>query len=108
MEARQKTYKRRTKRERDPRSKRVYNSRAWQRLRAWKLERAPICEIRIRCHGAPATEVDHIRPIAQGGEAYDPDNLQSTCHECHSVKTNTTDREAALRFSGSGAYDPDD
>lgn len=35
---------------------------------------------------APATEVDHIVPKAEGGSDY-PGNLQAICNACHSVKT---------------------
>jgi len=38
-----------------------------------------------------AAEVDHIRPLAQGGARLDPDNLQALCRSCHSLKT-ATDR----------------
>lgn len=31
--------------------------------------------------------VDHIKPIAQGGEIYDETNLQLLCIQCHGKKT---------------------
>ena len=34
-----------------------------------------------------ATMVDHIVPIADGGEKLDEDNLQSLCQDCHARKT---------------------
>lgn len=34
----------------------------------------------------PATEVDHVKPKAQGGTE-DDDNLQAICHACHVEKT---------------------
>ncbi len=32
-------------------------------------------------------EIDHVKPISQGGEMYDYDNLQMLCHVCHTRKT---------------------
>ena len=73
-------------------SERGYD-RAWQRLRALKLEADPFCEIRTHCanrsitHQA-ATEVDHIISIRER-----PDlrlvlsNLRSACKSCHSART---------------------
>lgn len=34
----------------------------------------------------PASEVDHIVPVSQGGSS-DPANLQALCRECHRAKT---------------------
>lgn len=66
----------------------------WLKLRAWFLRHHPICQIRVKCSGEPATEVDHIRPIADGGDRLNPDNLQSACTACHSWKTGHLDRPA--------------
>lgn len=55
---------------------------AWRRLRSAQIAHQPDCE---EC-GAPATEVDHIVPKAQGGSDH-PTNLQSLCAECHDRKT---------------------
>jgi 5-methylcytosine-specific restriction protein A len=33
------------------------------------------------------TEVDHIRPISQGGPEDDESNLQLLCKACHAAKT---------------------
>ena len=66
--------------ERPSAAKRGYGRR-WQRLRAMKLRRDPICEC-----GQAATEVDHKTPLsARGTNAWD--NLQSLCKPCHSRKT---------------------
>ena len=35
----------------------------------------------------PATDVDHITPLADNGEPFDFGNLRSLCHECHSRVT---------------------
>ena len=41
-----------------------------------------------RTCGDPATEVDHIINLAQGG-THDPVNLQALCTPCHRAKTET-------------------
>jgi 5-methylcytosine-specific restriction protein A len=52
------------------------------------LRAAPLCRI---CQSAdrlvPAVAVDHIRPIKDGGERFDPANLQPLCISCHNRKT---------------------
>jgi 5-methylcytosine-specific restriction enzyme A len=61
--------------------------RNWQKLRLMHLRTSPLC---VRCEErgwtVPATEVDHIRPLARGG-THDVENLQSLCKSCHSRKT---------------------
>lgn len=56
--------------------------RHWQAIRAAYLAAHPLCQ---RC-GRPATEVDHIVPLARGG-THDPANLSALCKSCHSAKT---------------------
>ena len=41
----------------------------------------------LQCGQAAADEVDHIKPIAEGGDHYDLGNLQSICRPCHAAKT---------------------
>jgi 5-methylcytosine-specific restriction endonuclease McrA len=58
---------------------------AWRKLRKVKLDVNPMCE---RCHRRPATEVDHVVPLAEDPtRRNDWDNLQSLCHDCHRQKT---------------------
>ncbi len=60
----------------------------WRVLRAYKLQRSPLCEIRSHCNGVMAVEVDHKVPIVQRPEGrLDLSNLQSACKSCHSAKT---------------------
>ena len=68
--------------ERGSSAERGYGAR-WQRLRAFVLKRHPVCK---GCDRAPATEVDHIVPKAQGG-GDEAENLQGLCKPCHSRKT---------------------
>jgi 5-methylcytosine-specific restriction enzyme A len=56
--------------------------REWQRIRASFLQLFPVCRV---C-GAPATDVDHITALADGG-THDYANLQPLCHAHHSAKT---------------------
>ena len=61
----------------------------WQKAKAIKLRRDPICQVRVKCQGAGASEVSHFVPVSSGGSPFDPDNLQSTCRACHSWKLRT-------------------
>ena len=81
--------------------RRIYSTRAWADLKARKLRRDPYCELRIKCDGAPATDVDHVDPIAWGGAELPPlSELRSACHECHSAHTAETmlERDAGGRW----------
>lgn len=39
------------------------------------------------CAKAGRLEVDHIRPLARGGDPWALDNLQALCRQCHFAKT---------------------
>ena len=52
---------------------------AWRKIRARQLEAHPVCAF---CD-SPATEVDHITRLADGGAFADPANLRSLCEWCH-------------------------
>jgi 5-methylcytosine-specific restriction protein A len=58
------------------------STRGWRRTRALVLTRDGG---RCSC-GAPALEVDHVVPVAEGGtdEAW---NLRAICPPCHKIKT---------------------
>lgn len=60
--------------------------REWESTRARVLRLTPTCRV---C-GAPATVVDHIRPLRAGG-THDLSNLQALCRPCHQRKTNAVD-----------------
>jgi len=53
--------------------------RNWQRLRVMVLRRWPTCN---SC-GQPATEVHHVKPLADGG-TNEWSNLMALCKPCHS------------------------
>lgn len=65
-----------------------YQSSAWRKLRAVKIERQPLCEECLRRGVTTSAQVvDHIVPINKGGNPLDPANLQSLCHLCHNRKS---------------------
>jgi 5-methylcytosine-specific restriction protein A len=66
-----------------PERQAFYKSAAWTWARHQQLSREPNCRI---C-GEPATAVDHVILIAEGGAELDEDNLQSLCRRHHNTKT---------------------
>ena len=76
--------------------KRLIQDKRWRKMRRQKLSGTPLCE---RCtkegRVRAATEVHHVVPIESAISdaektrlAYDFNNLQSLCRECH-TKTHT-------------------
>lgn len=61
---------------------------AWQKLRVQILRRdSGLCQSCLKAgRWVTATEVDHIKPKAQGGTD-SQDNLMSLCIDCHKAKT---------------------
>lgn len=60
----------------------------WHRYRTRYLRREPLCRACLaQGRTTVATEVDHITPVRQGGEFWDPENHQPLCKSCHSRKT---------------------
>lgn len=68
-----------------------YNTQAWQWLRNTKLATDPLCEYCPPDVVEPATQVDQIIPISEGGSAFAWSNLKSTCASCHSRKARHID-----------------
>lgn len=69
--------------------KRIYQLPIWRKLRAFVINRAGgLCENCFK-NGmiVVGTDVDHIRPISQGGAEDDESNLQLLCKACHAAKT---------------------
>ena len=65
----------------------IYDKRRWRRLRRKKLSADPLCEYCPAGKITPATQVDHVLAINDGGDPWAWDNLKSTCAPCHSSKT---------------------
>lgn len=59
----------------------------WRRIRAAFLQSHRYCAYQRKCTpGTPATEVDHVLPLSEGGtNAWH--NLRAACKACHSSKT---------------------
>jgi 5-methylcytosine-specific restriction endonuclease McrA len=72
-----------------------YYTPRWRRLRKLKLTEDPLCAHCLT--PTPATQVDHKKPIEQGGDPWEWDNLQSLCAGCHSRKTKSTDKGKPLK-----------
>ena len=67
-----------------------YDTPAWKKLRRLRLMREPLCRhCMARGRVVAATQVDHVKPISQGGPPMDIDNTQSLCISCHSIKTSS-------------------
>lgn len=65
----------------------------WRAYRTKYIEQNPYC-VSAECAAIPlwrrplATDVDHIDGLGPlGPRGYDPANMQSLCHRCHSIKT---------------------
>ncbi len=62
----------------------------WRRVRYDVLKANPYC---VKCQALNpfstelAREVDHVVPLANGGERLDRANLQPLCRQCHQAKT---------------------
>ena len=92
-------------RPRESAARRGYD-RTWRRVRAQFLTKHPACcgtlpatvpgGIGSRCD-RPATEVDHVTALADGG-THAWSNLQPFCKSCHSRKTAAENRGAAGRI----------
>lgn len=64
----------------------VYQSYKWQQTRVQVLREEPICRI---CSLYVSREVDHIKPLSQGGQPFERANLQALCKDCHRKKSLT-------------------
>ena len=71
----------RWKRQKD-RSDHRYHTGNWQKIRSAKLTVNSICE---RCKAEPANTVHHIKPVEDGGDFWDWDNLMSLSRSCHEI-----------------------
>ncbi len=54
----------------------------------WLISKAPLCEASFKAGVIePATVLDHIRPIRQGGAVFQSENLQWLCEREHNRKS---------------------
>lgn len=65
-----------------------YNTPDWRRFRKVFIATHPLC---VSCEAKgivrPSSVADHITPINQGGERFDPNNIQALCAKCHNTKS---------------------
>lgn len=69
----------------------IYNSKRWKSIRQQGLVNEPFC---VEClkegkqlHECKAVVRDHIKPINEGGDAWDIRNHQSLCNRHHNIKS---------------------
>lgn len=78
-----------------------YTSSRWRRLRKTILERDGfVCQIQLPGCKLRADQVDHILPVEDGGDFYEPDNLRAACGRCNTTRANKQKTQAGwLRSS---------
>lgn len=74
------------------------STRRWRKLRTYVLDRdGHLCQVPVaggRKCGAHATHVDHITPLADGGNKWDSSNCRAACAPCN------LSRSTAARAAG--------
>lgn len=91
-EAHQKAAHRTDREARGSAAERGYDAQ-WTRFRNWYIRQYPLCRECEKQGRVTATEiVDHIIPLAQGGDKYDERNLQPLCRSHHQEKTSRETR----------------
>lgn len=89
------------------RRRRLYDKAQWRRLREQALRMEPLCRLCVqRGLAVEAVDVDHITPLADGGEAWASTNLRPLCHACHSRVTSAakTGRDVVLGVDPTTGY----
>ena len=67
---------------------RLYDLVLWDRLRALVRAEEPLCRACLAAGRVTATtQVDHVKPVSEGGARFERANLQGLCTPCHSRKT---------------------
>ncbi len=81
-----------------------YNTGQWNRLRTLKASVNSLCEMCWkRGRLEPATCVDHIVPISEGGDPFPTlEGLMSLCWSCHNYKTASLERAGGKRVAMKG------
>ena len=74
----------------------IYDTTKWRKLRLSKLIDSPLCELCLaKDFVTPAVDIHHIdsfmnyEGLKQLDKAYNYDNLQSLCKECHQKQHNS-------------------
>ena len=64
---------------------RIHSTTRFRRLARAVKERASYkCE---GCGKRGRLQIDHVKPMSDGGEPFDMNNLQALCRDCHTCKT---------------------
>ena len=70
------------------RQEKLYATKRWRTYRkAIIARRGGEC---VTCGATPLDQhihLDHIKPLVEGGEAFNEENIQILCRECHGRKT---------------------
>lgn len=99
LERRQRNREHDAKRRAEKPWRKLYSTKRWLDLRGNQLASRPLCE---RCEGrglvTPAT-VAHHKIAHKGDEAlfFDPNNLASSCADCHDVDEQRVERGGKAR-----------
>lgn len=99
-EAHSKQERQRADKQRGTAHERGYNSR-WRRYSKWYLKQPEnvFCKLQYKGCNNLAQCVDHIKPAYPDSEEFfDPDNHQSACIHCNSVKGRKEDRGIGKPF----------
>jgi 5-methylcytosine-specific restriction protein A len=71
----------------------------WRTVRRQILERdSYICQIQTAGCLGHADQVDHIVPIARGGEWWNPDNLRAACRKCNNDRNRVALTKASRQW----------
>ena len=71
-------------------NKELYQSRIWKQIRQQVIRRDKgICQMCNKPYelGGKSAQIDHIKPVNQGGAELDLCNLQLLCFSCHASKS---------------------
>lgn len=72
----------------------VYNSHRWHEYSRQYRKKHRLCVECLRENKTTISEcVDHIIPIEQGGDIWNPSNHQALCNHHHSIKTREEQKE---------------
>ena len=81
-------------------SEEFWGTRNWQMLKMRVHKRDDwTCQIcgKRKTYSFSANHADHIIPVADGGDEWDPENIRTLCVPCHKAVTKEWHRERKLR-----------
>ena len=83
-------------------SKRLYDSARWRKIRKFVLNEEPLCAMCLKMgRETAATTVDHIQPHKNEYALFwDINNLQSLCYSCHNATKQMIDVHGYSQAAG--------